>query len=105
MTIRSVEPHNLEGQDDNHAEAVGQAMMPPPQTIDPQVAVALAQAYSQFTIVLKRLLETPHPATKPPKQRSDRASKQLHEAESKANLSIATPYSPELSHTLPVGKR
>ncbi|KDP39842.1 hypothetical protein JCGZ_04187 [Jatropha curcas] len=59
MTNESVEHHNLEGQEDNHGEAVKHAMMPPPQTTNPQVAIALAQAYLQFATMLKRLLETP----------------------------------------------
>ncbi|KDP22048.1 hypothetical protein JCGZ_02470 [Jatropha curcas] len=96
--------------------------MPLLQTIDPHVAGILAQAYSQFTIVLKHLLKTPHPcgqlmppgeptnlshkehgASLPsPKRQSHPVSKQLHEAGSEANLGIAAPYSPQPSHTRPV---
>ncbi|KDP34837.1 hypothetical protein JCGZ_11199 [Jatropha curcas] len=119
MTNMSIESHNLEVRDDNHVEAAGQAVMPLPQTTDRQVVVALAQAYSQFTKVLKFLLETPHPGGElmplgeatnlshkehdapllSPKRQSHLASEQLHKAGSEANLSIATMYSPELSHT------
>ncbi|KDP43233.1 hypothetical protein JCGZ_22785 [Jatropha curcas] len=52
---------NMEGQDNTHDEANQQPTFAPLQTTDPQAA-ALAQAYSQFTIMLKRLLENPQPS-------------------------------------------
>ncbi|KDP22720.1 hypothetical protein JCGZ_01822 [Jatropha curcas] len=52
MANNPVEHPNMEDQGNNHGEASGQRMIHPPPTIDPHVAVALAQTYSQFTTVL-----------------------------------------------------
>ncbi|KDP37384.1 hypothetical protein JCGZ_08569 [Jatropha curcas] len=113
---------NTEGQDNSNGEATRQPILPPPPTIDPQMVAALVQAYSQFTIVLKRLLEIPHPngdmqpqdglrnqchreksAPPPsPKPQSHPVSERHHEAESEVNLSMIAPYSQEPNHTQPV---
>ncbi|KDP25770.1 hypothetical protein JCGZ_23925 [Jatropha curcas] len=62
MTDDSIECLHMEDQDNTHGEANQQPTFAPPSTTDPQVATALAQAYSQFTTVLKRLLENPPPS-------------------------------------------
>ncbi|KDP33267.1 hypothetical protein JCGZ_13107 [Jatropha curcas] len=44
-------------QDTIYGDDYGESTLVPPSTIDSQVVAALAQAYSQFTTVLKCLLE------------------------------------------------
>ncbi|KDP23792.1 hypothetical protein JCGZ_00124 [Jatropha curcas] len=65
MANESVKHHQMEGQDNNHGKAVEHVVMPPPQTIDPQVAADLVQAYLQFATVLERLPKAPHSGGKP----------------------------------------
>ncbi|KDP22916.1 hypothetical protein JCGZ_01777 [Jatropha curcas] len=65
MAIDPTERLNLEGQDNTHGEANQQSPFVLPSTTNPQVAATLVQAYSQFVIVLKRLLENPQPSGNP----------------------------------------
>ncbi|KDP34765.1 hypothetical protein JCGZ_10545 [Jatropha curcas] len=119
MAIDPTEHLNMEGQDNTHGEANQQPLFALLPTTDPQVAAALAQAYSQLTIVLKRLLENPQPAGEPisptgpakppyqehslpltsPKYRSHSVSNRYHEAELEVDPSATIPNSQELSHT------
>ncbi|KDP36088.1 hypothetical protein JCGZ_08732 [Jatropha curcas] len=65
MAKNSTECLNTEGQDNTYGEANQQSTFAPSPATDPQIAAALAQAYSQFTIVLKRIPEAPHLSGEP----------------------------------------
>ncbi|KDP36145.1 hypothetical protein JCGZ_08789 [Jatropha curcas] len=65
MATYPTERLNLDGQGNTYGEANQQSPFVLPSTTDPQVGAALAQAYSQFTTVLKCLLENPQPNGKP----------------------------------------
>ncbi|KDP25954.1 hypothetical protein JCGZ_22944 [Jatropha curcas] len=55
MANNSGDRPTMEGQGDGCDKAIMQTILAPPPTTDPQVAAALAQAYSQFTSMLKRV--------------------------------------------------
>ncbi|KDP23964.1 hypothetical protein JCGZ_25352 [Jatropha curcas] len=65
MANDSTEHLRMEDQDNTHNVVNQQPTFAPPSTTDPQVVAPLAQAYSQFTTVLKRLLENPPPRGEP----------------------------------------
>ncbi|KDP31609.1 hypothetical protein JCGZ_14834 [Jatropha curcas] len=65
MATNPTECLNMEGQENTHGEANQQPTVASPSTTDPQVAATLTQAYSQFTTMLKCLLENPQPDGEP----------------------------------------